>query len=43
MLDSHTLKKNDDFSALPETYIIFITENDYAGQGKPFYKVKKCF
>lgn len=43
MLDSHTLKKNDDFSALPETYIIFITKNDYAGQGKPFYKVKKCF
>lgn len=43
MLDSHTLKKNDDFSALPETYIIFITENDYAGRGKPFYKVKKSF
>ncbi|MBP5158017.1 MAG: PD-(D/E)XK nuclease family transposase [Treponema sp.] len=43
MLDSHTLKKDDDFSALPETYIIFITENDYVGQGKPFYKVKKCF
>ncbi|MCR5622973.1 MAG: PD-(D/E)XK nuclease family transposase [Treponema sp.] len=43
MLDSHTLKKNDDFSALPETYIIFITENDYVGQGKAFYEVGKSF
>ena len=43
MLDSHTLKKNDDFSALPELYVIFITENDYLKRNKPFYKVKKCF
>lgn len=42
-LDFRTLKKNDDFSALPELYIIFITENDYLGLGKPIYKVKKCF
>lgn len=41
MLDSHTLKKKDDFSALPEIYIIFITENDYYGFGQPVYKVKK--
>ena len=43
MLDSHTLKKGDDFSSLPETYIIFITENDYLGLGKPCYTVKKHF
>ena len=43
MLDSHTLKKGDAFSALPETYIIFITENDYLGKGKPSYKVEKHF
>lgn len=41
MLDSHTLKKKDDFSALPETYIIFITENDFYELGKPFYKIRK--
>ncbi len=41
MLDSHTLKKGEDFSALPETYIIFITENDYYGLGKPLYRIKK--
>ncbi|MCR5622807.1 MAG: hypothetical protein K6G18_13290 [Treponema sp.] len=27
-----------DAAALPENYIIFITENNYVGQGKPFYK-----
>ena len=41
MLDSHCLKKKDDFNKLPETYIIFITENDYYGLGQPFYKVRK--
>lgn len=41
MLDSHSLKKKKDFSQLPETYIIFITENDYYGLGQPFYKVRK--
>lgn len=43
MLDSHTLKRNDDFSELPELYIIFITENDYLNLNKPFYKVIKLF
>ena len=41
MLDSHNLKKKADFTQLPETYIIFITENDYYGLGQPFYKIKK--
>ncbi len=41
MLDSHTLKKGEDFSALPETYIIFITENDYYGLGKAVYEIEK--
>ena len=43
MLDSRTLKKRDDFADLPETYIIFITENDYLGLGKPIYKVRRIF
>ena len=41
MIDSHSLKKNDDFEALPETFIIFITENDIYKKGKPIYKVKQ--
>ena len=41
MLDSHILKKKDDFNKLPELYIIFITENDYYGLGLPFYKIKR--
>ena len=40
MLDSHCLKKKADFTQLPETYIIFITENDYYGLGQPFYLVE---
>lgn len=43
MIDSHTLRRKQDFSVLPETFIIFITENDYLEQGKPFYKVRKVF
>ena len=41
MLDSHCLKKKEDFTQLPETYIIFITENDYYGLGQPFYEIKR--
>ena len=41
MLDSHSLKKKVDFNKLPETYIIFITENDYYGLGQPFYEIKR--
>lgn len=41
MIDSHSLQKNDDFSALPETYIIFITENDIYGEKEPIYKIKQ--
>ncbi len=41
MLDSHTLKRKDDFADLPETYIIFITENDVFKKSKAIYKVKR--
>lgn len=41
MLDNHILQKRDDFDKLPETYIIFITENDYYGFGQPFYEIRK--
>ena len=41
MLDSHTLKKSDDFADLPETYIIFITENDVFKRCKAIYKINR--
>ena len=41
MIDSHTLKKQEDFDNLPTLYIIFILENDLFGQGLPIYYVNK--
>ncbi len=41
MLDSHLLKPNQDFSELPETYVIFITENDVIGKNKPIYLIDR--
>ena len=41
MLDSHTLKKGDDFNKLPTLYIIFILEHDIFKQGNPIYFVNK--
>ena len=35
IMDSHLLKPGEDFDKLPETYVIFITENDVIGAGKP--------
>lgn len=36
------LQKGEDFDKLPETYVIFITENDVIGQGKAVYQVERC-
>ena len=41
ILDAHTLKPNEDFAKLPETYIIFITENDVIGENEPIYIVER--
>ena len=41
MLDSHTLKKGDDFNNLPNLYIIFILEHDLFKRGNPIYFVNK--
>ena len=41
MLDAQLLRPGDDFSALPETYIIFITENDVIGDNLPIYTVER--
>ena len=42
MMDANLLKKGDDFEKLPETYVIFITENDVLGKTMPIYHIEKC-
>ncbi len=41
ILDAHLLQPNEDFSKLPETYIIFVTENDVIGGGLPLYFIER--
>ena len=41
ILDAHLLQPGDDFSNLPETFVIFITENDVIGNGKPIYSIER--
>ena len=41
MMDSRELAKGAEFSALPETWVIFITENDMYGEGFPLYHVER--
>lgn len=43
MMDAHLLKKGEDFESLPETFVVFITENDVIGKGKPVYPIERCF
>ena len=41
MMDSRELAKGADVSELPETWVIFITENDIYGVGCPLYHVER--
>ena len=41
MMDSRELAKGEEFSKLPETWVIFITENDIYGEGFPLYHVER--
>lgn len=41
MLDKGLLKPGDDYGRLPETYVIFITEQNYFGAGLPMYHVDR--
>ena len=43
MMDVNLLQKSEDFDALPETWVIFITENDVIGKGLPLYQIERCF
>ena len=41
MMDANLLQKGEDFDALPETYVIFITEHDVIGEGQPLYQIER--
>ncbi len=41
ILDAHLLQPGDSFERLPETWVIFITENDVLGAGLPLYTVER--
>lgn len=41
MIDVHSLEKGQDFSELPECYVIFITRNDVLGLGRAIYTIHK--
>lgn len=43
MMDVNFLEKGGDFDQLPETWVIFITENDVIGEGLSLYPVERCF
>ena len=40
-MDVDNLKKTYEFESLPESYVIFITENDQYGDGKPFHRIER--
>ncbi len=41
IMDSNCLLPGQDFEMLPETYVIFITSNDYYGMGLPLYTIDR--
>lgn len=41
LIDAELLEKNHDYSDLPETYVIFITERDFFNAGKQLYHVER--
>ena len=41
MMDANLLQKGEDFDALPETYVVFITEHDVIGDGQPLYQIER--
>ena len=43
MMDVNLLEKGEDFDDLPETFVIFLTENDVMGLGEAVYEIERCF
>ncbi len=42
LLDANTLIAGENYDDLPECYVIFITENDVLGKGRPIYFIDRC-
>ena len=40
-MDTHTFKKGEKFSKLPESYVIFITDKDVLGEGEQLYQIER--
>lgn len=41
LIDANVVEKGSEFKDLPETYVIFITENDILGKGLPLYTINR--
>lgn len=41
IIDVSSLKPGQEFSELPEVYVIFITEHDVLGEGRPLYTIDR--
>ncbi len=41
LMDANSLMPKQKIKELPETYVVFITENDYFGGGKPIYWIER--
>ncbi|MCM1157531.1 MAG: hypothetical protein NC300_08280 [Bacteroidales bacterium] len=41
LLDAHILKPGEDTEDIPDSYVIFITENDVMGGNQPIYSVER--
>lgn len=41
LIDANSLKEGESYKNLKETYVIFVTEKDYFGYGKPIYYVER--
>ncbi len=41
LMDTHSLKKGQNFSKLPESYVIVITAKDVLGEGEQLYQIER--
>ena len=41
MLDAHSLRPKEDFDALRDSYVIFLTEHDVIEKGLPLYRIER--
>ena len=41
LMDTHSLKKGQNFSKLPESYVIFITDKDVLGEREQLYQIER--